>query len=419
MYKNLFTETFTLENSTAYESYYKLGDIFNFLTDDLIVDVENSKSASYFDGFNKPFLENLKHLRNTGLPHKYQEQFNHANLAKLYGLDILSRKDREMSFDKFDYLAIKNNTLVLCDGEILVSNNLGTRKPFNVQILDKIHTNKSRQLEYVKYVKHTNNFSNLTYALSPFLNIVVFPTGSKDRFYKNPVTVDYRNIGDEPFLSCNTTIFDVQHNTKVCLKEDVKTLSGQMNNSIYILRENSELVLERKSNDYGGWNIFDSTFICHPKSKLIIDTKNTGSIYTQENFYIDSTYHTNVKIKGRNKIFKGNNFHQYVYQKSNDVDNYSRIDIKNIGNEYADTSFIGRYDVGPFSVNFDGSMNNNNLMLSKNTKMHTRPILDIKTKEIQCQHGCTVSNINTDQLYYLQSRGVDNAKDLLVESFLC
>ena len=66
-------------------------------------------------------------------------------------------------------------------------------------------------------------------------------------------------------------------------------------------------------------------------------------------------------------------------------------------------------------------MNNNNLMLTKDTKMHTRPILDIHTKEIECSHGCTISNINKEHMYYLQSRGFDkdSAKDILVESFLC
>ena len=128
-----------------------------------------------------------------------------------------------------------------------------------------------------------------------------------------------------------------------------------------------------------------------------------------------------MNIKGRNKIFRGNNYHQYVYQKSDDPDNYSSIDIKNVGKEFASTSFIGRYDVGALSIDFDGDMNNQNLMLDKNVKMHTRPILDIHTKEIKCQHGCTVSNVNEDHIYYLQSKGMDKsqATDLLVESFLC
>ena len=66
-------------------------------------------------------------------------------------------------------------------------------------------------------------------------------------------------------------------------------------------------------------------------------------------------------------------------------------------------------------------MNNENLMLDKNVKMHTRPILDIHTKEIKCQHGCTVSNVNDEHMYYLQTKGMNKkqATDLLIESFLC
>ena len=60
-------------------------------------------------------------------------------------------------------------------------------------------------------------------------------------------------------------------------------------------------------------------------------------------------------------------------------------------------------------------------MLSPTANMHTRPILDIYTKEIECTHGCTISNVDKNQLYYLQSKGFDkqSAKSLLIDSFLC
>ena len=66
-------------------------------------------------------------------------------------------------------------------------------------------------------------------------------------------------------------------------------------------------------------------------------------------------------------------------------------------------------------------MKNENLMLTPKTKMHSRPMLDIHTKEIECSHGCTISNIDKSKLYYLQSRGLskDIAEDVLVSSFLC
>jgi Fe-S cluster assembly protein SufD len=102
-------------------------------------------------------------------------------------------------------------------------------------------------------------------------------------------------------------------------------------------------------------------------------------------------------------------------------DNTSKINVKNIGNEQCKTSWIGKFEVNTDSIGFNGTMDNDNLMLSSTAKMHTRPILDIYTKEIQCTHGCTISNVDKNQLYYLQSKGFDKAtaKNMLVESFLC
>ena len=422
MYKQLYG-TRLLENQFGKDVYFTLHDVADYVTSNEYIDGIDSNYWSHkLPQYNKTYKNNLINLKDDGLPTKQSEQFNFANLHKLYSLEILnSQPNQGLDLEKFGYLANQDRTIVLNDSNVVTTNDLGKKAPFNVQILDSITINKNRMSEYIQLLDQEENLSKLTYALSPFPNIIIFPSGSKESFKKNPLNIQYLNSGEDPKLDCNTTIFDVQYNTKVQLNETVKTTSGQMNYSMYILRENSELVINRKSKDSGGWNIFDSVFICHPGSKLTVNFTNTGSQYTQENFYINSSSKTTVNIKGRNKIFRGNNYHQYVYQKSDDPDNYSSIDIKNVGKEFASTSFIGRYDVGALSIDFDGDMNNQNLMLDKNVKMHTRPILDIHTKEIKCQHGCTVSNVNEDHVYYLQSKGMNKsqATDLLVESFLC
>ena len=424
VYKTLFGQSLLTHLANA-DEFNNLEDYVEHVTSNNFIDeLPHSYWANILPQFKQSFEANLLSLKEEGLPTKRSEQFNFANIHKLYAIDILSAESDKDSYDvieRFSYLNGLSKSIVLNDSRVFTSNDLGKRSPFNIQILDSVNTNKNRQSEYVKLLKQQDNFSKVTYALTPFPNVIIFPNGSNDTFNKNPVTVQYRNSSDEPVLQCNTTIFDVQYNAKVHLKEDVKTTAGQMNYSMYVLRENAELTIERTTNDYGGWNIFDSVFICHPGSKLTVKFTNTGSQYTQENFYIDSSSKTSVDIIGRNEIYKGNQYHQYVYQKSNDPDNYSCIDIRNVGKEYASTSFIGRYDVGPLSTDFDGTMNNQNLMLDKNVTMHTRPVLDIHTKEIKCQHGCTVSNVNEDHMYYLQSKGVDRitASEMLVESFLC
>ena len=52
-----------------------------------------------------------------------------------------------------------------------------------------------------------------------------------------------------------------------------------MNNIIYIVRENSELVIDRITNDFGGSAYLIANLFAHPNSKITINFKNTGSDY--------------------------------------------------------------------------------------------------------------------------------------------
>ena len=45
----------------------------------------------------------------------------------------------------------------------------------------------------------------------------------------------------------------------------------------------------------------------------------------------------------------------------------------------------------PYSIGFNGDMNNENLMLTKNVKMHTDHT-GYSPKKLNVQHGCTISN---------------------------
>jgi Fe-S cluster assembly protein SufD len=72
------------------------------------------------------------------------------------------------------------------------------------------------------------------------------------------------------------------------------------------------------------------------------------------------------------------------------------------------------------AINTDAQLVNKNLLLSSKATAITEPQLDINTKEIACSHGCTVSNINEDQLYLLESRGIETniAEETLKQCFL-
>jgi Fe-S cluster assembly protein SufD len=62
---------------------------------------------------------------------------------------------------------------------------------------------------------------------------------------------------------------------------------------------------------------------------------------------------------------------------------------------------------------------NRNLILSSTAKIDTKPQLEITADNVKCSHGATVSQLEDDEIFYLQSRGLDveTAKILLINAF--
>ncbi|MEM7727056.1 MAG: Fe-S cluster assembly protein SufD [Cyanobacteria bacterium P01_A01_bin.45] len=62
---------------------------------------------------------------------------------------------------------------------------------------------------------------------------------------------------------------------------------------------------------------------------------------------------------------------------------------------------------------------NRNLLLSPKAKVDTKPQLEITADNVKCAHGATVSQLEDDEIFYLQSRGIDQdaARHLLINAF--
>ena len=60
------------------------------------------------------------------------------------------------------------------------------------------------------------------------------------------------------------------------------------------------------------------------------------------------------------------------------------------------------------------------LLLDDISKSNNKPELEIYADDVKCSHGSTVSNINEDQLYYFNSRGINSelAAKILKKAFI-
>jgi Fe-S cluster assembly protein SufD len=71
------------------------------------------------------------------------------------------------------------------------------------------------------------------------------------------------------------------------------------------------------------------------------------------------------------------------------------------------------------AVRSDAMQTNHNLVLDEGAHADSVPNLDIEENDVRCSHASTVGPVSEDQLYYLESRGVDPevAERLIVAGF--
>lgn len=60
---------------------------------------------------------------------------------------------------------------------------------------------------------------------------------------------------------------------------------------------------------------------------------------------------------------------------------------------------------------------NKNILLSPSCQIHTKPQLEIFADDVRCTHGATIGQLNDDELFYLQTRGI--RKDFATRMLLC
>lgn len=69
--------------------------------------------------------------------------------------------------------------------------------------------------------------------------------------------------------------------------------------------------------------------------------------------------------------------------------------------------FNGRIYVPQIAQETDAAQLSRNLLLSSKARIDTKPELEIVADNVKCAHGATVSQLEEDEVFYLQSRGID------------
>ncbi len=127
---------------------------------------------------------------------------------------------------------------------------------------------------------------------------------------------------------------------------------------------------------------------------------------------------------------QSNMYGLYYLNGSQHVDNQTTVDhqqphtesqelYKGIVTDEATGIFNGKIYVQAEAQKTHAFQTNNNLLLSDEATIHTKPQLEIWADDVKCSHGATVGQLDENQLFYLRARGIpyEIAKHMLLHAF--
>jgi len=120
----------------------------------------------------------------------------------------------------------------------------------------------------------------------------------------------------------------------------------------------------------------------------------------------------------------------YITGQKKHVDNHTRVDhampncysnelYKGVMKDQATAVFNGKIIVHLDAQKTNAYQRNQNILLSDEATVNTKPQLEIFADDVKCTHGATIGQLNDEQLFYLRSRGIpaDEARTMLLNAF--
>ena len=163
-----------------------------------------------------------------------------------------------------------------------------------------------------------------------------------------------------------------------------------------------------------------------------VATQEKNSNFSAYNYTLKGDWirnNTNIFVKGEN--CESNLYGAYQPKGKQHIDNHTIMDhimpncesnehYKGTVDDKATGVFNGKVFVRKDAQKINAFQSNNNILLSDDATMNSKPELEIYADDVKCSHGSTAGQLDEEAVFYLQSRGLskESATALLIGAFL-
>jgi Fe-S cluster assembly protein SufD len=274
---------------------------------------------------------------------------------------------------------------------------------------------------FAKNIKEENNYFSL-------VNTSLINNGfllAVDDNHQLNKTVQVLHLSDKNEFSQIRSLIYAGKNSKLDLLVTYVGLKGTkyLKNSVVevFLDCGAQLKLEKIQNESKEATILYNFYAqLERDSKLEFDSFSFGAKSSRKDLTIDIVgSNAHASVNGLYVVNGSRKSHQKI--KINHLAPHSTSNqmFKGLLDDSSKAEFNGLINVAKGAFQTDSTQLNKNLLLSEKAHIDSRPQLNILNDDVKCSHGSTVGNLDEEQLFYLESRGLssEGARAILTYSF--
>merc|ERR1712216_32853 len=267
-------------------------------------------------------------------------------------------------------------------------------------------------------------FPTLNIACLSRIYLISIPSNVK---IETPISIVYigSNNSNTSLFSHRLILISGESSKAQVIERHIGTENSEYfdNTAVSILaKENSELDFYLINENSEKSNFINSIHAeIKDNSSFDFSTVSIGGQFSRVNLGIDingTKCQCNVKGMSVGKNDQISDFHSRISH--NLPDSKSSQLQKILLTDKSHGVFAGKIQVQHGAENTNSDQLCKTLLLSSKSRIDALPILEINNENVKCTHGSTVSDLDDDQMFYLQSRGItqNEAKKLLTIGFV-
>ncbi|MEZ4809954.1 MAG: Fe-S cluster assembly protein SufD [Allomuricauda sp.] len=376
--------------------------------------------------------EAIKNFEAKGFPSKKEEAWKYTSLNNLQKVDfsIFPKEESTLEYKdikKYFLHDIDTYKIVFVDGVYSSYLSETTHDGVDVCLMSSAFSKPMfRQVIDVYFNKIASKEESLTTLNTAFSKEGAYIYIPKNKMPKKPIQILHLATGNEAALMLQPrNLIVAEENAELQVIERHQSLTGNevFTNSVteIFAAKNAIVDYYKVQNDANTASLIDNTYVSQKDNSTVrVHTFSFGGKLTRNNlnFYqegerIDSTL-KGVTILGEKQHV---DHHTLVHHAQPNCESHQ--DYKGIFGEKSTGVFNGKIIVDRIAQKTNAFQQNNNILISDQATINTKPQLEIFADDVKCSHGCTIGQLDEEALFYLRSRGIPKkeATALLMYAF--